>query len=642
MYQQWEQAIRSTKLPVPYTSIGAVLIYFICLLSGCSFSQLGVVLTFTLVVLIRDVLAAEVIEDSDVPKPSDFIVIVGGDFSKATRMQYHVLSLSSLMPLESSRKDRNGIFVGKVHVIAYSCDAGCVQEVQDMISSRHVVLHLFSESIKFPLVSTVVKHALSFFGKWSELFIAHTRKISFRIPRLRISGTLRALHRFLIAPIIKALWIIYVVFVKILLTNEEPSKLQCFLVQNPPTIPILPIARICAWLLSCQLVVDWHNIGSTLLGYSLFQDSGVLPVARTVQWRQLLRFQTLQTLHFPLFVHFCFEFVCGQGDRNLVVSHKMGKHMLEIFNLSLVERIQYALTVSSRSAYETGLNSPSIQQKKSTSNVVGTVIDYHDRPLLSKLKQIGNAALSSDKRESQIHEYWKGIGVHRGNARSFYVIMSCSWSKDDDVGFLFDAILRLSKISWSVADFPSIHVVVTGTGPNHGAFLRLLETSRLAELRNAPLDRPASGPFTVFYSSPLVTSMYFDNYETYMETISRCHLGLCVHRTSGVADLPMKIIEYYTCGVPVVALHYNGIEEILEIRSPEDQANTVLGWSADTPERMAQLLNRCLLSWADPGNDTLESSWWHLLSNVQTAFQSESNCWEARWKSIILPIFDSQ
>lgn len=39
--------------------------------------------------------------------------------------------------------------------------------------------------------------------------------------------------------------------------------------QNPPAIPTLFIAQLCRWLLSCKLVIDWHNFGYSLMALNL-------------------------------------------------------------------------------------------------------------------------------------------------------------------------------------------------------------------------------------------------------------------------------------------------------------------------------------------------------------------------------------
>ena len=45
------------------------------------------------------------------------------------------------------------------------------------------------------------------------------------------------------------------------------------LVQNPPSIPTLLVARLCSWFVDgAALIVDWHNYG-----YTIMQSTGAPP-----------------------------------------------------------------------------------------------------------------------------------------------------------------------------------------------------------------------------------------------------------------------------------------------------------------------------------------------------------------------------
>jgi beta-1,4-mannosyltransferase len=42
-----------------------------------------------------------------------------------------------------------------------------------------------------------------------------------------------------------------------------------FLVQNPPSIPLLTVVRLACWIRKAAFVIDWHNFGYTILALSL-------------------------------------------------------------------------------------------------------------------------------------------------------------------------------------------------------------------------------------------------------------------------------------------------------------------------------------------------------------------------------------
>ncbi|KAJ2081396.1 mannosyltransferase [Coemansia sp. RSA 988] len=60
------------------------------------------------------------------------------------------------------------------------------------------------------------------------------------------------------------------------------ARPDCILVQNPPAIPTLFVARLSAWLTGARLIIDWHNYGYTLLGMKLGPTHPIL-------WERLLR-----------------------------------------------------------------------------------------------------------------------------------------------------------------------------------------------------------------------------------------------------------------------------------------------------------------------------------------------------------------
>lgn len=55
------------------------------------------------------------------------------------------------------------------------------------------------------------------------------------------------------------------------------------LVQTPPALPTLAVARIASWFLGARLVVDWHNFGDAMLGLKLGHDSKVVRLARWLE-----------------------------------------------------------------------------------------------------------------------------------------------------------------------------------------------------------------------------------------------------------------------------------------------------------------------------------------------------------------------
>ncbi|KAJ2661159.1 mannosyltransferase [Coemansia sp. RSA 1200] len=56
--------------------------------------------------------------------------------------------------------------------------------------------------------------------------------------------------------------------------------LDYMIIQNPPAIPTLAVARICTCLTDTKLIIDWHNYGYTILGLKLGEGHLVTQLAK--------------------------------------------------------------------------------------------------------------------------------------------------------------------------------------------------------------------------------------------------------------------------------------------------------------------------------------------------------------------------
>jgi hypothetical protein len=80
-------------------------------------------------------------------------------------------------------------------------------------------------------------------------------------------GCLRRCPRLLLLPI-KAIYQFIQLMWTLLFVIGRPNYI---LIQNPPAIPTMIVARIVATLRCSTLVIDWHNFAYTLLGNSPYR-----------------------------------------------------------------------------------------------------------------------------------------------------------------------------------------------------------------------------------------------------------------------------------------------------------------------------------------------------------------------------------
>jgi len=147
--------------------------------------------------------------------------------------------------------------------------------------------------------------------------------------------------------------------------------------------------------------------------------------------------------------------------------------------------------------------------------------------------------------ESERDEVWKGLKDQgfldgmpaewplHGEHRPFVLVSSTSWSPDEDFDMLLEALPRIDQ------DFSGrkqrLLVCVTGKGPLKERFLA----------RVAKLD----------LSSTCVLTMWLP-IAMYPRLLASATFGLSLHASSSGLDLPMKVVDMFGAGLPVLALEF--------------------------------------------------------------------------------------
>lgn len=113
--------------------------------------------------------------------------------------------------------------------------------------------------------------------------------------------------------------------------------------------------------------------------------------------------------------------------------------------------------------------------------------------------------------------------------RPFLIVSSTSWTPDED----FSILLRALNFHAKNNALP-INCIITGKGP--------LKSHYLSEIKSLNLH----GVKTVWLEL-----------EDYPLLIASADYGVSLHASSSGLDLPMKIVDLFGCGVPVLALNFN-------------------------------------------------------------------------------------
>lgn len=117
---------------------------------------------------------------------------------------------------------------------------------------------------------------------------------------------------------------------------------------------------------------------------------------------------------------------------------------------------------------------------------------------------------------------------------------STSFTPDEDFNVLLDAL----ELYHETPNLPSVLVTITGKGPMRDQFLekvKALNFSPKIIIRNAWLSS-----------------------DDYPVILSMADAGVSLHSSSSGIDLPMKIVDFFGSGVPVISLNFPAIDELVK------------------------------------------------------------------------------
>ena len=179
------------------------------------------------------------------------------------------------------------------------------------------------------------------------------------------------------------------------------------------------------------------------------------------------------------------------------------------------------------------------------------------------------------------------------------LISSTSFTPDEDFDLLLDALKLYDTLG--NPNLPPILLIVTGKGPLKQKFVQ-----RVIELDFSP---------RVIVKTAWLTS------EDYPKILAQADLGISLHTSSSGIDLPMKIVDFFGCGVPVISLSFPAINELVK-----DGDNGLIA-KESTADDLANLLEKVFT------DDKL-------LSKLEDgALRDSKSRWDENWTTVLKPKF---
>lgn len=112
------------------------------------------------------------------------------------------------------------------------------------------------------------------------------------------------------------------------------------------------------------------------------------------------------------------------------------------------------------------------------------------------------------------------------------LVSSTSWTPDEDFKLLLEALCAYSA---SPNPLPPVFAMITGKGPQKQMYLdRIAALTQDAKLKNVTIR-------TAWLSA-----------EDYATLLACADLGVCLHMSSSGVDLPMKVVDMFGAGLPVL------------------------------------------------------------------------------------------
>lgn len=123
------------------------------------------------------------------------------------------------------------------------------------------------------------------------------------------------------------------------------------------------------------------------------------------------------------------------------------------------------------------------------------------------------------------------------------LITSTSFTPDEDFTVLVDALVDLEKMMSSQKSRSNIIMIVTGKGPMQPQFLNMIKSNKWEHIRIKSVWLPIT---------------------EYCSILKLADLGISLHYSSSGLDLPMKIVDLFGSGVPVLSMNYPAIGELVK------------------------------------------------------------------------------
>lgn len=338
------------------------------------------------------------------------------------------------------------------------------------------------------------------------------------------------------------------------------------IVQNPPAVPTFVICYFFCLFVKAKLIIDWHNYTHTILAINSSRGSLIVRLAHAIEKffgrRASAHFCVTRAMKDDLKQNWGIEAVVLY-DRPPLQFKPINLEMKHELYMKMSKDYAQFLPKDCGDFKESGvLESTSLTQKMSNGEVV----------------------------------YKKGYpGI---------LVSSTSWTQDEDFSVLLSALEEYERQASTDPTLPQLLCIITGKGPEKKFYMK-----KISKLN---------------WNKVSIVTPWLEP-EDYPLLLASADLGVCLHWSSSGLDLPMKVVDMFGCGLPVCAINFKCLSELVL----HEKNGFVFENSKELSEQIINWFRNF------PNNSSLTKTKKDFEMNLKD-FQSLR--WKENWAANVLPV----
>uniref|UniRef100_A0A0W0F9V1 Chitobiosyldiphosphodolichol beta-mannosyltransferase n=1 Tax=Moniliophthora roreri TaxID=221103 RepID=A0A0W0F9V1_MONRR len=431
---------------------------------------------------------------------------------------------------------------------------------------------------------------------------------------------------FVVSAPFKILHQIISILKELLVNIDKPP--EYIMVQNPPSIPTLALVALVGRIRGSKVIIDWHNLGYSILQLKLSKKH---PYVKLAKWFEVT-FGRQAFAH--LFVTNAMrERLTKEWDlkgEKLVLHDRPPRHFHrsspqekhDLFMKLRPELVRYQPLRNFLPEFTLPYSTPFTATSSAPESHTPSFSSVSPASAASPGDGEPNHAIISGPPISVNTPTYQQIHAPELRPdRPALIVSSTSWTPDEDFGVLLDALkmyeVRANEINTrgSREKLPKILVAVTGRGPERERYM-----AEVNELQQK-------------WQWIRCISLWLDA-QDYPVFLGSADLGVCLHSSSSALDLPMKVVDMFGCGLPVCALKFDCLDELVK-----DGKN---GLVFNDAIELAKQLENLFLSF--PNSPRLTSLTESLRKATRRPDRSQSSddlqwcSWDENWTATLKPM----